>query len=79
MLSLKPERIYQLLPVIPVEHALLLFLVLPVTNEAINKPRQPKQNNWFISGSTGIAIRSGEISGDFNFAKWIPASSGIRL
>lgn len=45
---------------------LLLFLVLPITNEA-STSKQSNQNSWFISGNTGIAIRSREISGDFNF------------
>ncbi len=46
---------------------LLLLLVMPFTNEA-STSSHPKQNNWFISGSTGIVIRSGEFSEDYKFA-----------
>ncbi len=45
---------------------LLLFIVHPGAGKASTK-QQSKQNNWFISGSTGIALRSQEISGDYKF------------
>lgn len=45
---------------------LLPFLLLPFTIAA-SVSKQTNQNNWFISGSTGIAIRSQEISENFGF------------
>ena len=46
---------------------LLLILLLPFTNIASTN-KHPRQNNWFIAGSTGFAIRSQDITENFNFS-----------
>lgn len=65
--SLKPPRVTSIANLYSCRIIiLLLFLAMPVANEA-STGKQPNQNNWFISGHTGIAIRSHEVSGNYNF------------
>ncbi len=45
---------------------LLLLFIAPVLSEASSQ-RLPKKNNWFVSGNTGVAIRSAGIAGGLNF------------
>ncbi len=47
-------------------YILILLMVLPAASKASTN-RQLNQNNWFVSGNTGIAVRSPDISGNYKF------------
>ncbi len=47
---------------------MLVIFISPLPGYASSK-KQPEQNNWFISGHTGIALRTPELSGGFNFTE----------
>lgn len=66
--SIKPARVVSNSSTWVTKIIFLQFLVLSSLMSEASTNKLPKQNNWFISGNTGIALRSSEVSGGFKFA-----------